>query len=146
MAAAKTVSPALLQRHLQGMHYPARRDDLIARARDECERVISTLRQLPDRDYDRPIDVSKALGELSKRYVEGASYPAQRGDLVAHARGQDADESVLDALEAIPDRDYEGADAVVDAIIVIVDTVDGDVGAGTGVTPGVDTDTEEDEQ
>jgi Protein of unknown function (DUF2795) len=85
-------SPALVQHHLRGMHYPATRDDLINYARSqceggdhsdsECERVVQTLSQLPDREYQRPTDVSKAFGELARNYLERVSYPAGRDDLV----------------------------------------------------------------
>jgi hypothetical protein len=64
-------SPALVQRHLHGLDYPASRDDLVNYARreckggsypqGECERVLQVLSQLPDREYQRPVDVSKAL-------------------------------------------------------------------------------------
>lgn len=44
--------------------------------------------------------MNKAVGELAKRYVEGASYPAQRNELAEYARAQGADESVIEALSA----------------------------------------------
>src|SRR6202167_6713877 len=97
-------SPALVQHHLHGMHYPAPRDDLINYARSqcesgdhsdsECERVVQVLSQLPDREYQRPTDVSKAFGELARNYLERVSYPAGRGDLVAWVREQGGDEVV----------------------------------------------------
>jgi hypothetical protein len=50
--------------------YPASRYDLVNYARreceggnypqGECERVLEVLSQLPDREYQRPVDVSKA--------------------------------------------------------------------------------------
>src|SRR6202000_3043502 len=66
-------SPALVQRHLHGMHYPASKEDLVNYARSqcsdgnhpdsECERVVEALNRLPDQHYQRPTDVSKAFGE-----------------------------------------------------------------------------------
>ena len=89
-------SPALVQRHLHGVDYPASRDDLVNYARreceggnypqGECERVLQVLSQLPDRQYERPVDVSKAFGEVARSYLQTASYPARRDDLVASAR------------------------------------------------------------
>jgi hypothetical protein len=116
-------SPALVQHHLHGMHYPATRDDLINYARSqceggdhsdsECERVVQTLSQLPDREYQRPTDVSKAFGELARNYLERVSYPAGRDDLVASAREQGADDVVLDTIIMIPSQDYRNPDAVI---------------------------------
>jgi hypothetical protein len=115
--------PALVQRHLHGMHYPASKEDLVNYARSqcsasnhpdsECERVVQALNRLPAQQYRRPVDVSKAFGELTRNYLQQASYPANRDDLVATARNQDADGVVIDTIILIPDRDYEDADAVI---------------------------------
>jgi hypothetical protein len=51
-----------------------------------------------------PVDLQKALG--------GASYPAGRDDLVALAEGNNAPDAVLEALRALPDRRFDGPDAV----------------------------------
>jgi hypothetical protein len=120
-------SPALVQRHLHGVDYPASRDDLVNYARreceggsypqGECERVLQVLSQLPDRQYETPVDVSKAFGEVARGYLDNASYPAQRGDLVASARDQGADQVVLDTIVMIPDEEYPDADAVIVQII-----------------------------
>lgn len=40
MVNTKLISPALLQRHLHKVAYPATRDELIAHAHDEYERVV----------------------------------------------------------------------------------------------------------
>ena len=116
-------SPALVQHHLHGMHYPATRDDLINYARSqcegadhsdsECERVVQVLSQLPDREYQRPTDVSKAFGELARNYLERVSYPAGRDDLVASVREQGADDVVLDTIIMIPSQEYRNPDAVI---------------------------------
>jgi hypothetical protein len=114
-------SPALLQRHLRGMHYPAGRDDLINHARSECARVIHTLEMLPDRPYTRPTDVSKAMHDMARDAVSGASYPATRDDLVQNARDTGADPAVVDVLTVIPDDTYDSPDAVVIEIIEVDD-------------------------
>jgi hypothetical protein len=105
------------------MHYPAMRDDLINYARSqcegsdhpdsECERVVQILSQLPDREYRRPTDVSKAFGELARNYLERVPYPAGRDDLVASAREQGADDLVLDTIIMIPSQEYRNPDAVI---------------------------------
>jgi hypothetical protein len=54
------------------------------------------------------IKVQKALG--------GISYPATREQLVKHARGNQAEKDVLDALQNIPDREYDGPNEVSKAV------------------------------
>jgi hypothetical protein len=51
-----------------------------------------------------PIQMQKFLG--------GVDYPATRDELVAHARSLGADEAVLDHLGALPDRTFDGPNAV----------------------------------
>jgi hypothetical protein len=116
MGNTKLISPALLQRHLHKAGYPATRDELIAHARDECDRVIAALSQLPDRRYSRPADVSRTFAELAGEYLDGMAYPARREDLVAYAARQDAARPVIEALRRIPDRRYDRPEAVSDAI------------------------------
>jgi hypothetical protein len=120
-------SPALVQRHLHGVDYPASRDDLVDYARreceggsypqGECERVLQVLSQLPDREYQRPVDVSKSFGEVARGYLQTASYPARRDNLLASARDQGADQVVLDTIMLIPDEEYPDADAVIVELI-----------------------------
>ena len=123
-------SPALLQRYLHGVDYPATKDQLVAHVRSqceqatgdaqsECERVIGTLTRLPDQQYSRPTDVSKAFGEIARETLRGADYPASRDDLVAYARDQDAALPVIEALLRIPDQDYDDSDAVIIEIIEV---------------------------
>jgi hypothetical protein len=119
----RLLSPALVQRHLHGIDYPATRDGLIEYARSlcesgnypegECDRVVQILSQLPDRQYQGPTDVSKAFGEMARKYLENASYPARRDDLVVSAREQGADEVVLDTIVLIPDQEYSDVEAVI---------------------------------
>jgi hypothetical protein len=112
-------SPALLQRHLHGVAYPARRDDLLSHARSECEKVLSTLALLPDREYSRPTDVNKAFGELARNIIAGADYPAGRDELVEYAQEEGAEAVVIEALSEIPDRAYDTPDAVVVELVTV---------------------------
>jgi hypothetical protein len=116
MGNTKLISPALLQRHLHKAGYPATREELIAHARDECDRVIGALAQLPERRYARPAEVSRTFAEVASRWLAGVAYPARRDDLVAHAERQDAAHAIVDALRRIPDRRYDGLDSVREAI------------------------------
>jgi hypothetical protein len=54
------------------------------------------------------IEVQKALG--------GISYPATKDQLIDHARGANADSGVLDALQKIPDQQYDGPNEVSKAV------------------------------
>lgn len=57
---------------------------------------------------DVPVsDITKAL--------KGVNYPADRSKLVQKARGNDAPQPVLDAIEKIPSREYESESEVKDA-------------------------------
>ena len=112
-------SPALLQRHLRGLPHPVTRAQLLAHARSECKRVIASLALLPQEQYSRPADVSKAFGELAQQILNGASYPASRDDLMAYARDLDTALLVIEALLRIPDQDYDDPDAVVTGIIEV---------------------------
>jgi hypothetical protein len=116
MGDTKLISPALLQRHLHKAAFPADRDELIAHVRDECDRVVGALRELPDRRYSRPAEVSRAFADLAGDYLGAVSYPARREDLVAHAERQDAARPVIEALRRIPDRRYDRREAVAEAI------------------------------
>src|SRR3954470_1083300 len=116
MGDTKLISPALLQRHLHKAGFPATRDELIAHARGECDRVVAALAQLPDRRYARPAEVSRAFAELAGDCLDGVAYPARRDDLVAYAERQDASRPVVEALRRIPDRRYDRPEAVSEAI------------------------------
>ena len=120
----------MVQRHLHGVHYPATKDQLLAHVRSECEqatadaqseceRVIDTLSLLPDQQYSRPTDVSQAFGEIAKRTLNGANYPAGRDDLMQYAQDQGADTVVIETLSLIPDDEYDSPDAVVIELITV---------------------------
>jgi hypothetical protein len=51
-----------------------------------------------------PIQLQKHLG--------GIKYPASKADLVKAARERKADKEIIEALEAMPDQQYDGPDAV----------------------------------
>lgn len=60
------INPARVQQFLEGVDYPASKEELIehARGRGADADVIDMLQQLPTRRYNRPTDVSEAIGEL----------------------------------------------------------------------------------
>ena len=47
-----------------------------------------------------------------QKYLSGMDYPATKSDIVDHARGQGASEDVVQALDQIADREYDGPNAV----------------------------------
>jgi hypothetical protein len=47
-----------------------------------------------------------------QKFLAGMDYPASKDALVEHARKKGADEEVLRKLEAMPDRTYDGPNAV----------------------------------
>ncbi|HVU65694.1 MAG TPA: DUF2795 domain-containing protein [Ktedonobacteraceae bacterium] len=64
-----TASPKEVEKSLQGVDYPAKKQDLInhARSHGADQQVIDTLNQLPEQSFESPIGVTKALGELNRR-------------------------------------------------------------------------------
>jgi hypothetical protein len=54
------------------------------------------------------IEVQKALG--------GISYPATKDQLVKHAQSKNASKNIIDALQNIPDREYDGPNEVSKAV------------------------------
>ena len=50
---------------------------------------------------DRPIQIDV------QKYLSGVDYPAGKADLVETARSQGAPKEVIDALEGLPDRQFE---------------------------------------
>ncbi|ARJ06360.1 hypothetical protein GCM10010988_15930 [Cnuibacter physcomitrellae] len=59
-------------------------------------------------DTPNPIQIQKFLG--------GIDYPASKEDIVQRAKDSGADDAVLDALNAIPDKEYDAPTAVSEAV------------------------------
>ncbi|MDO8510493.1 MAG: DUF2795 domain-containing protein [bacterium] len=59
-------SPASMQEFLNGIDYPATRDDLLEQAemQETTPDIMYVIAQLPDEEYSGPQDVSKAVGEV----------------------------------------------------------------------------------
>ncbi len=60
------VNPIQLQKALKGVNYPADKKELLEAAKRNGgdQNVADTLSQLPERQYQKPSDVSKALGDM----------------------------------------------------------------------------------
>ena len=64
-----SVNPIQLEKYLKGVDYPASKNDLIKRAEQNGadQRVLDTLKQLPDRTFDGPSGISKAIGNIDRK-------------------------------------------------------------------------------
>lgn len=62
------INPIQLEKFLKGVDYPASKADLIKRAEQNGadENALAALRELPDRTYDGPVGVSKAVGQIDR--------------------------------------------------------------------------------
>ena len=60
------VNPIQIQKDLKGVDYPVSKQDLIQHAQQQGadENVRSMLEQIPERQYESPTEVSKAIGDL----------------------------------------------------------------------------------
>jgi hypothetical protein len=64
-----SVNPIQLEKYLKGVDYPANKNDLIKRAEQNGadQQVLDTLKQLPDRTFEGPSGVSKAIGAMDRK-------------------------------------------------------------------------------
>jgi hypothetical protein len=60
------VNPIQLQKYLKGVDYPADRESILDAARENGadDNVISTLEQLPNREFKNPAEISKEIGKM----------------------------------------------------------------------------------
>jgi len=62
------VNPIQVEKFLKGMDYPVSKPDLIKYAQQHGadQNAMSALQQLPNRTFDSPTAVSKAIGEMDR--------------------------------------------------------------------------------
>ena len=60
------VSPAKVEKSIKGTHFPARKQDLIQQAKenDANQDVLEVLENMPDKKFNSPVDISKAMGRM----------------------------------------------------------------------------------
>ena len=60
------VSPAQVEKSIKGTHFPAQKQDLIQRARENNanQDVLDVLENMPDKKFNSPVDISKAMGKM----------------------------------------------------------------------------------
>ena len=52
----------------------------------------------------------------AQRHLSGVDYPASKEDLVSEAKSQDAEQDVIDALQNMPDKEYNSPTDVTQAL------------------------------
>ena len=64
-----SVNPIQVEKFLKGVDYPANKNDLIKHAQQQGadQQVLETLKQLPDRSFEGPAGVSKAIGAMDRK-------------------------------------------------------------------------------
>jgi len=64
-----SVNPIQVEKFLKGVDYPASKQDLVKHAQQQGadQQVLESLKQLPDRNYDGPAGVSKAIGAMDRK-------------------------------------------------------------------------------
>ncbi len=62
------INPIQLEKFLKGVNYPISKDDLVKYAKQHGadENASAMLEKLPERTYDGPTGVSKAVGEIDR--------------------------------------------------------------------------------
>lgn len=62
------VNPIQLEKYLKGMDYPASKADILKHAEQNGadENAKAALQQLPDKTYDGPTGISKAIGQIDR--------------------------------------------------------------------------------
>jgi hypothetical protein len=60
------ISPAIVEKYLVGMHYPAEKKKLLdnAQNKDAPNDVLTLIKKLPDKTYVSPIDITKEMGKM----------------------------------------------------------------------------------
>ncbi len=59
-------NPVQVQKFLGGINYPCSKQDILktAKSHGADENVLKLLQELPDQHYNKPTDVTKAIGKL----------------------------------------------------------------------------------
>lgn len=61
------LNPIQVQKYLKGLTYPVQKKDILqkARANGAEAHMLEQLQNLPEQSYERPTDVTKAIGKLA---------------------------------------------------------------------------------
>lgn len=60
------VSPAQVEKSIKGTNFPANKQDLIEKAKENQanQDVLDVLEKMPDKQFRSPVDISKAMGRM----------------------------------------------------------------------------------
>jgi hypothetical protein len=60
------LNPIQVQKYLKGLNYPVQKKDILqkAKANGAEQMMLDRLQALPEQSYERPTDVTKAIGKL----------------------------------------------------------------------------------
>ncbi len=63
-----TTNPIEVQKHLEGLYYPASKESILqyARVREVDRESFALLEQLPDKEYYRPEEITEAIDKLQR--------------------------------------------------------------------------------
>lgn len=63
------VNPIQLEKCLKGLDYPTDKENVVKHAEKHGadEDIRSALSQIPDRSYNKPTDISKAIGQIDRQ-------------------------------------------------------------------------------
>lgn len=62
------VNPIQVEKHLKGLDYPTSKDNLVKHAQQQGadQNIMDALQKLPDETFNKPTDVTKAIGEINR--------------------------------------------------------------------------------
>ena len=60
------VSPAQVEKSIKGIRFPASRQELLEQAESNNANndVLTILENIPDKQFNSPVDISKAIGKM----------------------------------------------------------------------------------
>ena len=60
------VSPAVVEKSIKGIKFPASKQDLLqqAESNNATEDVLNILENVPDKQFNSPVDISIAIGKM----------------------------------------------------------------------------------
>jgi hypothetical protein len=63
---ATKVNPIQIQKYLQHVDYPCTKEELIEKAKAEGadDAIVETLQAVPETKFNKPTDVSRAIGQI----------------------------------------------------------------------------------
>ncbi|MBW1989205.1 MAG: DUF2795 domain-containing protein [Deltaproteobacteria bacterium] len=62
-----TLTKEEIGRYLRNLNYPATREDIVQNATEQGadEELLDAMRRLPSRQYNAPVEINQALGDVS---------------------------------------------------------------------------------